>query len=248
MKSILIPIIFLICLSNSIIAQSLCRFNSIDCINGCGRFVDNNGDGFCDLGLLSKLLKVNDTSKIVSDTSKVVTNDTIKVNDAKVFSNNETKANKIVIETKNYKQSTIDSQQTNDTAKIVIVADNQDNQNNSTNSKKEKKKPYDLISISLATFALYLFTLFLSKKKVISKRSHRQVWNVILLTTFLVSCLFGFFLVIQINYHFALKIIKTIIYWHVQVGIAMTLIAVFHFLWHLKYYLNMLKSKNLTIQ
>jgi len=86
-------------------------------------------------------------------------------------------------------------------------------------------------------------TLFLSQKQIIKKVTHRRIWNVLLLITFLVSCLFGLLLVIQINYNFAMDIFRTILYWHVQFGIAMSFIAIFHFLWHLKYYLNMFKKK-----
>ncbi len=108
---------------------------------------------------------------------------------------------------------------------------------------KPKEKPYSLIFISLLTFGLYAFTWALAKLKKIKLSLHRKIWNVILFLTFLVSCLFGFFLVIQLNYDFVMDWYKTLIYWHVQFGIAMTIIAFFHAIWHTKYYINMFKQK-----
>jgi len=112
------------------------------------------------------------------------------------------------------------------------------------NSNKKDSKPYDLILISAITIFLYLITLTLSLTNVIRKANHRKIWNILLLITFLVSCLFGLFLVVQINYDFAMDYFSTLLYWHVEVGIAMSLISIFHILWHLKYFKSIIQKKN----
>jgi hypothetical protein len=101
---------------------------------------------------------------------------------------------------------------------------------------------YDLIFVSSITLGLYFLTLILYKRNIIKRIHHRKLWNLLLLLTFLVSCLFGFFLVIQLNYNVAMSAFKTLMYWHVEIGIAMTIIAVIHILWHLTYFKNMLKK------
>ncbi len=234
-------------------SQNKCPFDAVDCYRGCGRYIDNNGDNFCDLGRLSKLITPVDTKKnITLDTNKVeiiVIKDTLKTDNNNKITNNKNKTN-------NNKTNVIE--QKNDTI-LTVIAINYQPKIDSIISKvsffdnnfllqekqiKKNKKPYDLIFISLLTFILYFFTLTLSKFNVLKKFQHRKIWNVLLLLTFLVSCLFGFFLVIQINYNFVMDWFRTVLYWHVQVGISMTIIAVLHILWHLKYFVNIVKKKS----
>lgn len=75
------------------------------------------------------------------------------------------------------------------------------------------------------------------------KISHRKIWNILLLITGLVSCLLGFFLVIQINYNLKMDWLWTIKLYHVQFGIAMTVIMVIHILWHTNYWKSIFNSK-----
>ncbi len=75
------------------------------------------------------------------------------------------------------------------------------------------------------------------------KITHRKIWNIMLLITALVSCLLGFFLVIQINYGLKMDWLRTVKYYHVQFGIAMTVIAVFHIFWHLNYWKNIIDRR-----
>ena len=107
----------------------------------------------------------------------------------------------------------------------------------------KEKKPYDLIWISLVTLGLYAVTLILVKTGRMKLAVHRKIWNFLLLITFLVSCLLGFFLVIQINYHLAWDALATIRYYHVQFGIAMTIVAMLHVLWHIPYFKTYFKKK-----
>ena len=62
-----------------------------------------------------------------------------------------------------------------------------------------------------------------------------------LLVTFLVTALLGLILAIQVNYKLKIPLLKKLLTWHVDFGIGMTMIAVFHFLWHWSYYTKLLK-------
>jgi spermidine synthase len=103
--------------------------------------------------------------------------------------------------------------------------------------------PYLLIPIALTLLILYFISLSLSRLSVIKKTTHRKIWNILLLITFLVTALLGLILAIQVNYKFKIPYLKQILTLHVDFGIGMTMIAVFHFLWHWTYYLNLFKLK-----
>ena len=106
----------------------------------------------------------------------------------------------------------------------------------------KNKKIYHLVPISLFLIFLYLVSHVLSKKKIISIVSHRKIWNVLLLATFLVSGIFGILLVIEINFGITIPLPFNILFWHVEIGIAMTVISVFHTLWHWPYFKNLLTA------
>ena len=101
------------------------------------------------------------------------------------------------------------------------------------------KKNYNLIPITLFLFAFYLITFTLSRKKIIRITGHRKFWNLSLLLTFLLSGLSGILLIIQINS--GVHVPFNLLYWHVETGIAMFIISLFHISWHWKYFAKVLK-------
>lgn len=109
--------------------------------------------------------------------------------------------------------------------------------------KKQLSSVYPLIEISAATLLLYLLTWLLAKFNVIKKNTHRKIWNMVLLITFLVSGILGLVLVFQINYSILGNWYSDFLLLHVDFGIAMALISIFHILWHAKYFVNMFKKK-----
>ncbi len=108
---------------------------------------------------------------------------------------------------------------------------------------KQNKTTYHLLSISLILILLYLITHILSKKKIISIVNHRKIWNILLLITFLISGLLGVLLIIEINFNITVPLPFNILFWHVEVGIAMFVISIFHTFWHWTYFKRMLKIK-----
>ena len=109
---------------------------------------------------------------------------------------------------------------------------------------------YLLFPIVIITLILYFSTFLLSNFKFIRKKTHRQIWNSLLLVTFLITAVLGLILAIQVNYKLKIPLIKELLVWHVDFGIGMTLIAVFHFIWHWSYYIHIFRkakeSANLT--
>ena len=103
---------------------------------------------------------------------------------------------------------------------------------------------YYLLTISVIVFVAYIISFFLSRISIIKKSTHKKVWNLLLLITFLITAILGIILVIQINYKLNFPLINKILIWHVNFGISMTIIAIFHLSWHLKYFKNIFKINN----
>jgi len=94
---------------------------------------------------------------------------------------------------------------------------------------------YDFIPVIALFGFTYCLSFLLYRRGTISVRAHRMVWNIMLLVTFLFSAGSGILLILRINYGIVLPSPSTL-YWHVESGIAMTVISVFHILWHWEYY------------
>ena len=101
---------------------------------------------------------------------------------------------------------------------------------------------YFVSPIALAFFLIYGVSFFLYKTKRIRIATHRKIWNVLLLGTFLVTGVFGVILTIQLDYELPFTIPVDLLFWHVEAGIAMTFISLFHTGWHFKYYRNLLRT------
>ena len=113
--------------------------------------------------------------------------------------------------------------------------------NISNTKNKQQKNTYHLLPISILLIILYVISHVLSKKKVISIVNHRKIWNLLLLITFLVSGILGLLLIIEINFGIIIPSWFSIMFWHVEAGIAMFAISIFHIIWHWPYFKNMLK-------
>ena len=111
--------------------------------------------------------------------------------------------------------------------------------NSNVNSKSKSGINYYFLPIAGFLFIVYLTTLYLSRKKKIKLSQHRKIWNFILLTTFLISGTFGIILAIIISYGIRLSFYSDLLFWHVEMGISMAIISIFHILWHLKYFKKM---------
>lgn len=101
---------------------------------------------------------------------------------------------------------------------------------------------YDLFPIGIGLLLLYTASFMLSRKKIIGLVAHRRLWNILLLITFLVSAILGIILVIRINTGIVIQLPFDMLFWHVEAGIAMTAIAVFHIAWHWSYFKSILKK------
>ncbi len=87
---------------------------------------------------------------------------------------------------------------------------------------------YEILIPSVPFLGAYITTFVLYKKGLIKKALHVNLWNFILLLSFIVSGGAGFLLMVLME----LGIISTanlgLLYWHVEFGITLTLVTIFH--------------------
>lgn len=98
---------------------------------------------------------------------------------------------------------------------------------------------YNFILVSAIVLSFYFISFLLIKFKRITQIQHRRFWNFVLLITFLISCLLGLFLAFSIDQQISLKIYLPLIWYHVEFGIVMAIVAIFHTLWHIPYFTSL---------
>ena len=96
--------------------------------------------------------------------------------------------------------------------------------------------PYHIIPIGILLVLMYLGSLLSVRVQLVEQIRHRRFWNVVLLIFFLSASLLGLFLAVKVNYKLNIPWIDPVMRWHVDLGIGLTMVAVFHLTWHLGYY------------
>lgn len=209
-------------------AQQDC--NQVDCPGICGRFVDADGDGFCDHGLLS-------TPKVTAQTAQTPNTPTPK----KPVGN----VNSEVTPVPAPQEEAVEIPETELSEEATVVEEVTAEITEDVKEPAEAPKPfrYPLFTILGITLGLYLLTFILVKTRKMAKPTHRKIWNVVLAATCIVSCLLGILLAFLLNYGYRPTWYINILHWHVYFGIAMTVIVLFHIFWHVEYYKAIFKSK-----
>ncbi len=210
--------------------EAQCPFGEkYNCLGECGRFIDENEDSFCDNGLIQTQEPTTETQTEITPFEE---KKEVEITPKKTA---VAKQEKAVVKT--------EENISKDEEIIPKEEKNIPKENFSKPKEKKSKKPYRIIAITIAVLIAYLATYILVKTNKIKKLTHRKLWNVILLLTFLVSCLLGFILALQINYGFCMEWFRDFLKWHVEFGIAMTIIALIHIIWHYKYYTSLFSKK-----
>ncbi len=261
MNKIAIFFLLSVLLSFSVNAQ-LCKRNVVDCKGICGRMTDADADGICDFSprsadspipvTIQNEVNTDTTGQTEQSTETAIdqTNDHKKLNAEEVTINSKTidkQTNKLEKQDLNNKKP---ADLVNETEAIDSTAE-LDEWGDAIEKVKttapvittENSSVYPLIEISALTLVLYLITWLLAKFKVFKISVHRKIWNTVLLITFLMSGILGLILVFQINYNILDDWYMTFLELHVDFGISMALISIFHVLWHTKYFLTMFKKR-----
>lgn len=103
---------------------------------------------------------------------------------------------------------------------------------------------YHFILISLLVIILYFSTYLLVQFNKIKLLTHRKIWNFVLLFSFLLSGILGLLLAFLIDMKMSIDWYREFLWIHVETGIIMAIISIFHAFWHIKYYVNFKKNEN----
>ena len=88
---------------------------------------------------------------------------------------------------------------------------------------------YDMLLPAIPFIGGYLLTYSLYKLNLIKKAVHINVWNMIIGLAFLISAGAGFILLILLETGYTLPVNQGLLYWHVELGVSLVLVTVFHF-------------------
>ncbi|AUB56285.1 MULTISPECIES: hypothetical protein [Methanobacterium] len=88
---------------------------------------------------------------------------------------------------------------------------------------------YDIILPAIPFIGGYALTYSLYKMNLIKRSIHINLWNLIILLSFIISGGAGFLLLIFMELGIKLPINQPLLYWHVELGVTLALVTIFHF-------------------
>lgn len=100
---------------------------------------------------------------------------------------------------------------------------------------------YHSLLIILSILFLYVLSKILCYFKIIKQPTHKKIWNIILALTFLLTGILGVIIAISLDNKLSLTWYRDMLWYHVEFGIAMSVVAFFHFIERIKCYLNYFK-------
>jgi Na+/H+ antiporter NhaC len=106
-----------------------------------------------------------------------------------------------------------------------------------------KTSSYYPLQITLVLVVLYLISLFLARKKVISFDSHKMIWNVALTISFIVVAITSIQYLLVLEYGLFWTFGMNINRLHIESGIVMLVISIFHIFWHVSYYKSIFRRR-----
>jgi len=184
----------------------------------CKRYIDTDGDGICDLSQPAP--EDRDTN----------------------ISLNEENVNENIIDDNKYSEE-IDEKVMGGFF-VTEAASTEITVSDSPSPPERKSLPdYNFFEIFLISLLIYFGGKLLARKLEISSCKEKKFWNIFLLISFIGSAGTGMILVFIRDYDWFRSINFNFLFWHVEFSIIMTLLGIFHALWHLKYYLSIFKKK-----
>lgn len=208
-----------------------CKDSSVNCTGECGQFIDENEDGFCDASIIDSSLFLTEHSTIINDKETIDTS----ILRAKEEKQIELKSPKIKETNYRYEPKPVGSSFNYSPPKNVATEIRQHG--------KGKKSNYHLLSIVIPLMFGYFLLHWLSDRKKMKKATFLRIWNILLLITFLVTAILGLLITAKIIYDLQIPYMKIIYIIHVDFGVAMAIISVFHLLRHWNYYKTILGKK-----
>lgn len=186
------------------------------CPGRCGRFIDSDGNGNCDL--------------VQATTSDSSTSDGTSSTDS---SNSATQSDPNVA---NSSAQDLGDLSTNDDVNNSTMNDSTifgDNTVDPTN--------YHAIPMSILILAGYLFTHFLFSKGILNQRKHRRIWNLLVTAGYAGTGITGVLLIFLVNLGISSFLNNSITWLHVELSILMVIGTLIHIHLYKKPFKNMFK-------
>ena len=100
---------------------------------------------------------------------------------------------------------------------------------------------YAFLPIAASALMIYLISYYLTRTAKFKFTTHRRIWNILLLISFMVAGIIGMFMAVVISFELKINYPYAILKTHVGFGIVWFIIATFHFFWHLSYFRKSIK-------
>lgn len=222
-------------------ANAQCKDSAVNCTGNCGQYIDDNKDYFCDESIIDTSLFPIKPATVVSIQEVL---DTIAKKEEKILPAGSTSFENPKQDLKRLpekKQNANESQPQPGSIQFftppITVG------NGTRQHMKGKKNNYHFLSIAVPLIITYFLLLWLSSIKKIKKITMLRIWNILLLVSFLVTAILGLLITAKIIYNLQLPYMKMIYIIHVDFGVAMAIISIFHLLRHWNYYKTILSRR-----
>jgi len=188
-----------------------CPYGMVNCTGQCSRFIDINGDGFCDLS--------QSTATTTSGTS-----------DSSTSSNDQpgTDANTDV--------SNVGDNGTGNASTTNDPGHGSDNGYHLGDGGE-----YYILPVSIILLSGYLFTYYLFKKGILNRNNHRKIWNLLLAAGYMGTSGTGVLLILMINLGIRTALNPSLTFWHVELSILMVMGTLIHLHIYRKPFKNMFR-------
>ncbi len=87
---------------------------------------------------------------------------------------------------------------------------------------------YEFVPVSLIIIILYAISYLLYKESVITDAMHAKIWNIAIFVMGLTLAVIGLLISVFTEYGISIAINALMVFWHVEIGIVLFIIALFH--------------------
>lgn len=203
-----------------------CPYGMTDyCPGRCGRFVDLDGNGNCDL---------------IRTTTQSTTSDSTTSDGASSTDSSSVESSNSAIQSDNI----VEGNSTQDLGNIGTNADvNASAMQDSSIFGDNAVDPtnYHAIPVSILILAGYLFTHFLFSKGILNQKKHRRIWNLLITIGYAETGITGVLLIFIVNLGISTVLNNSINLVHVELSILMVIGTLIHIHLYKKPFKNMFK-------
>jgi hypothetical protein len=177
----------------------------------CGRYIDIDGDGICDLSQVVAATTSTPSTTSSTDTTSSSASSATGGHDIQNGSPDPSNAS------------------------TTTIHDPSSGVGGTTGNE------YHILPLSLLIVGAYFFTHYLFSKGILKPKTHKRLWNLLLMGGSLGTGITGVLLIFMVNLGIALAYREGLAYWHVELALLMVIGTLIHFHIYRKPFKNMFK-------